>query len=159
MRARLALLFTCVTPLAAIAQHPDFTGTWVLDVANSDASQSTPTSATYRVQQHGDSLTYDRIAASSRGETTSHLILGIDGHAWKNSVAQNGSDVPTSSILSWAHDTLVIQSSGDMGGTAVDTYERWSLAPDRHGLLMFREVSVNGQVYASTNLRFVRQGN
>jgi hypothetical protein len=163
MVRKLSVLAGCVLALYAPrigAQgitHPDFSGTWVLDVARSDAAQSTPTAATYQVRQQHDTITYDRAASSLRGETSSHVVLGTDGKPWKNVVAQNGADVTTTSIVSWVRDTLVIQSSGEMNASTVDTYERWSIAADRRSLLMFREVSVNGQVYASTNLWFNRK--
>jgi hypothetical protein len=145
------------TVLAAPMVHPDFSGTWILDLARSDAGQSTPDRARYQIVQHGDSITYDRESSSVRGELSSHVVLGADGKAWTNVVAQNGQDVPTSSIVAWHGDTLVIHSSGTMGSSTVDTDEWWLLAAQGQALLMHREVAVNGQLYAATNLYFNRK--
>ena len=110
------------------------------------------------IVQRGDTLTYDRSATSSRGSTETHVVLGLDGKAWRNTVAQNGADVATVSTVTWAHDTLVINSNASMNESALNTYERWSLSADGRSLMMFREVTLGGQVYASTNLLFMRTG-
>jgi hypothetical protein len=143
--------------LAAPIAHPDFSGTWILDLSRSDAGQSTPDRASYQVVQHGDSISYDRESSSVRGTLDSHVVLGADGKVWTNVVAQNGQDVPTQSIVTWHGDTLVIHSSGAMQSSTVDTDEWWVLAAQGQALLMHREVSVNGQLYASTNLYFNRK--
>lgn len=143
--------------VAAPMAHPDFSGTWILDVTRSDAGQSTPDRASYQIVQHGDSITYDRESSSIRGTLSSHVVLGADGKAWTNLVAQNGQEVPTNSIVAWHGDTLVIHSSGAMESSTVDTDEWWLLAAPGQVLLMHREVSVNGQLYAATNLYFNRK--
>ena len=150
------LASVAISSVQAQGARPSFTGTWELDVAHSDETQSTPTAATYTITQRGDTLVYDRSSTSARGTTQTHVVLGFDGKPWRNVVAQNGTEVATTSTVSWTHDTLVIRSSGVMNESAVETYERWWLAADGRSLGMYREVTFAGQVYSAITLRFNR---
>ena len=43
----------------------------------------------------------------------SHIVVAIDGKAWKNTVPSMGAgDIETSTVASWENGELVVRSSG-----------------------------------------------
>ena len=144
----------------AQATPPDFSGTWVLDASKtvSDGQLGVPTSATYTIRVHGDSIISDRVAeAPEIGTIKSHIVWGTDGKAWKNTVPVNGSDTEISSVLSWQEGTLVIKTTLIVQEMAVDQLDQWTLSSDGKTLTMRRSISAMGQEVASSTMFFVKR--
>jgi hypothetical protein len=83
-----ALLLTLlvVAPTVARAQaaaHPDYSGTFVLDPAQSEG-QMVPSKMTLKITQTAAGVTVDRTMTNQMGETTSQLKYALDGSASKN---------------------------------------------------------------------------
>src|SRR6476661_2368557 len=61
------------------AAHPDFSGTWKLDTAQSDKGQMIPTAMTLKITQTPTAITVDRQQSSQMGEMTSSMKYATDG--------------------------------------------------------------------------------
>lgn len=145
--------------MAQASTHPSFAGTWVLDVAKSDPGPMTPASASYTIVQRGDTLITDRESTQPGADTPtkSHLVVGVDGKAWKNMLPVAGESLEATSTVTWDKDAMVMHTSGTIQGTDVDQLDRWTLSPDGKTLLIHRSVSVGGAEQASGNLVFNRK--
>ncbi|MGH7593639.1 MAG: hypothetical protein ACRELE_07300 [Gemmatimonadales bacterium] len=144
--------------LQAQGTNANFTGTWTLDVLNSQVGDNGPSAATYTIAQHGDTLTMDRETTSAMmGTIKSHLVQGIDGRVWKNTVSAGGESIELSSTASWAHDTLSARSSGSAQGTDFTEEDRMIMAPDGKSFTMVRAVSAGGQDFPSMTMVFVKK--
>ena len=141
----------------AQATPPDFSGTWVLDASKtvSDGQLGVPTSATYTIRVHGDSIISDRVAeAPEVGIIKSHIVWGTDGKAWKNTVPVNGSDTEISSVLSWLGDKLMVKTTLTIQETPVEQLDQWSMSADGKTMTMQRSISAMGQEIGSSTLTF-----
>jgi hypothetical protein len=139
--------------------HPSLTGTWVLDLGKSEASNGLPVSATWTMAQHGDTLIADRETATAEmGVVKAHVVVGIDGKPWKNTISQPGvGDVETSSILAWDNGVLVTTTSGNIGGTDFVQTDRWTFGADGKSLVSQRSVTVAGEEVQSATLAFTKK--
>ena len=142
---------------AAQGTHPDFSGIWVLDASKtvSDGQLGVPTSATYTIRAHGDSIISDRVAeVPEAGTMKSHLVWGTDGKTWKNTVSVNGTDTEVSSVLTWQGDMLVIKTTLTVQEMAVDQLDQWTMTSDGKTLSMHRSISAMGQEVGSSTMFF-----
>lgn len=140
------LTFGAVMAAAAPAQgHANLTGTWVLDPAHSDGGEAVPTSATYTIVQHGDTLTMDQVATSAMGSMSTHMVVALDGKPWKNNVNGGAGPFELTSIGSWAHDTVAFLSTGSMQGTDLVEIDRVAPAADGKSFTMTRAFTAGGQ--------------
>ena len=156
-----ALVLVAVVGTRASAQaHPDFSGTWVLDASKTvvDGQLGAPTSATYTIRVHGDSIISDRVAETAEtGTIKSHLVWGTDGKIWKNTVAVNGTDTEVSSVLSWQGDKLVVKTTLTVQETPVEQLDQWSVSSDGKTMTMQRSISAMGQEIGSSTLFFTKK--
>lgn len=148
-----------VTGVHAQAAHPNFTGTWTMDAARSSASTDLPKSVTWVLAQHGDTLIADReTVVEGMDPIKSHIVVGIDGKTWKNTVAQPGyGDVETSSVASWDKQVLVIVASGNIQGTDFVQTDRWTFAADGKSFTSVRSVTVEGNEVQSASFTMVKK--
>jgi hypothetical protein len=150
-----------LTTLAAVRgrpnrlAHPDFTGTWTLDVSKSEGTML-PTSATLKVTQTDKSLTIER-ATTAMGMTRSGTATyALDGSPSKNTVNANGTNIEFNSTAAWSDDVLVIKTTADFGGGSFVGTERYSLSEDKKTLTIANEASVSGQSMSGKQT-FVKQ--
>jgi hypothetical protein len=123
----LALAAAIVLPFTARAQaKPDFTGTWTLDAAKSDAPMGrggrggAPGPVT--VTQDANTLT------QKRGEQT--LVYKLDGSESSNEVQGRGGVQTVKSKAKWEGAKLVIESTREIQGFALTTKEERTLSAD-----------------------------
>lgn len=141
----------------AAAQHPDFSGTWTLDTLHSTGTDL-PSASTYIIAAHGDTLVMDRRTQSAAGvENIAHVVVTTDGAPSRNEITLGGQPVALTSTASWAHDTLVINSTGVLPPGPFDQSDRWVLSADRASFSYVRVVSLAGQVMGSQTLVFDRK--
>ncbi|HEY3933125.1 MAG TPA: hypothetical protein VGL65_00760 [Gemmatimonadales bacterium] len=138
----LGLVMAAAAP--AQARHPDLTGTWILDPAHSDGA-ALPTAATYTIIQHGDTITMDQQTTSEMGTVTTHMVLGLDGKAWKNNVTGPAGPFELSSTGGWAHDTAAFLSTGTIQGADLVELDRVVPGADGKSFTMLRSGSAGGQ--------------
>lgn len=136
--------------------HPNYSGTWLLDVAKSQSSTPLPVTATWTIAQHGDTLIADReTTIEGMGAVKTHVVVGIDGKPWKNTVTQPGiGDIETSTVASWDNSVLVLTASGNIQGTDFVQTDRWTLSADGKSLVSQRSVMVEGNEVQSATFTF-----
>lgn len=149
-----ALLLTAlvvVAPAAARAQaaaHPDYSGTYVLDPAQSEG-QMIPQKMTLKIAQTPADLTLDRTQTSQMGESTSHMKYTLDGAPSKNTLTMGGNSVDVSTIVTWEGASPVLTSSMKFGENDAQSIEKWSLAPDGKKLSIERKINAGGQEFGN----------
>jgi hypothetical protein len=129
----LALACAVILPFAARAQgKTDFSGTWTLDAAKSDAPMGrggrgggrgggAPAGPITITQTAGD-------LTQKRGEQT--LTYKLDGSESKNQVQGRGGMQDVASKAHWDGAKLIIETTRDMGGMSITTKETRSLSAD-----------------------------
>jgi hypothetical protein len=154
VRCGSGLILTCVTALALPAQahHPDFSGTWQLDTARSTPSSFTPKRATYVVHQYADSMVVDR---ETSGTGKVHTVYALDGAPRTNALRLIGLEVPATSHVSWAHDTMVVRTESRPDDKDLVQVDRWVVAGAM--FYMLRSASYDGAPMDSPTLVFARQ--
>ena len=125
-------LLICFAGIAVAQQHPDFSGTWNLSVANSDYSDKravVPDRLVLTVQQSGDALKY-RFAREKDGKKTHYDVdLTIGGPPFE-------SDAAGVVTAEWKGGKLEIPTLLNPGqDRQSDQTETWSLSPDGKQLI------------------------
>ena len=111
------------------AQSPDFTGTWVLDVAASDFGMSPPADSAVTVITRAD----ERLVMSSRAyaamgtHTAVTFDLPTDGTTHEGAGA-DGTPVPASA--SWSGEALVLTVSGESNVGSMDIVSHMTVDGD-----------------------------
>ena len=148
-----ALLLTllAVTPAVARAQaataaHPDYSGTYVLDPAQSEGERL-PQKMTLKITQVPAGLTVDRTQTNQMGESTAQLKYAIDGTASKNTLNMGGNPVDVSTVVTWEGASPVLTSSMKFGDNDAQSVEKWSLVDGGKKLTIDRKISAAGQEF------------
>lgn len=155
-----ALLLTlfAVAPAVAGAQaaaRPDYSGTYVLDSAQSEG-QMVPQKMSLKITHVPTGLTVDRAQTTQMGETTTQFKYALDGSASKNTLTMGGNPVDVSTVVTWEGDSPVLTSSMKFGDNDAQSIEKWSLADGGKKLTVDRKISAGGQEF-SNKLVLVKQ--
>jgi hypothetical protein len=129
-------------------------GTWVLDYARSDSSSYTPKSATYQVVEQGDSMVVDRETPNTGRTLTVYLL---DGHARKNTLRLVGTATEATSMATWQHDSLIVNTTSMPGDKPLIQRDTWTLGADGRTLRIHREARYDGRAMESPTLVFARR--
>jgi hypothetical protein len=152
-RVSSALLLTllAVAPAVAGAQaaHPDYSGTYVLDPAQSQG-QMVPQKMTLKIAQAPAGLTIDRTQTGQMGEVTSQMKYAIDGSTSKNTLTIGGNPVDVSTVVTWEGDSPVLTSAMKFGDNDAQSVEKWALADSGKKLTITRKFNVGGQEFGNT---------
>ncbi len=118
---------------------PDFSGSWMLNVAKSQYGQFPAPEVMLRtVEVQGTRLTMSTYQKGAQGEVTTELKYTTDG---KPSV--NGTSTGTAA---WYGDTLVIESSRESQGARLTQRDSWTLSKDGKTLTVTTKVKLpNGE--------------
>lgn len=135
--------------------HPDFTGSWTLDVSKSEGTML-PTSATLKITQNEKSMSVERTTTAMGMTRTGTANYALDGSPSKNTVNANGTNIDFNSSAAWSDDVLVIKTTADFGGGSFSGTERYSLSDDKKTLTIASEASVSGQSMSGKQT-FVKQ--
>jgi hypothetical protein len=151
-----ALALTLAARVGAQGTHPSFAGTWLLDPAKTinNTAGPAPDAITRAVVQHGDTLFVDTDTESAMGPQHTHLVWGLDGKAWKNTIAVAGTTAEVSTVLSWDGSTLVTSSSLSVVGIDVTQVDRWTLAADGKSVVASRAITQNGDDAGNMTMTF-----
>ncbi|MGH7522850.1 MAG: hypothetical protein ACREK8_00920 [Gemmatimonadales bacterium] len=154
-----AVLISLAFPLAAQASHPDFSGTWVLDASKTvvDGQMEAPSAVTFTVVQLGDSLSIDEKVTGSWGEQALKKVWKVDGKVWPSSFSYGGVPMTLSTTLHWNGAVLMMHTTSDYQGNAVEQSETWTLSPDGKTLTDTTSTSANGDYYSSVTLVLNKQ--
>ena len=147
-----ALLLTVLAIAPAVvraqAAHPDYSGTYVLDPAQSEG-QMTPQKMSLKVTQSPTELVLDRTMTNQMGESTAQLKYALDGSASKNTMNMGGNQVDVSTVVTWEGASPVLTSAMKFGDNDAQTVEKWSLSDAGKKLSLDRKVSVGGQEFTN----------
>jgi len=133
---RQALLVLLAVPLAAA---PNFSGSWMLNLAKSQYGQFPAPEVMVRQIQHQDpALSMSTYQKGAQGEVTTELKYTTDGKP-----AVNGENKGSAH---WDNDKLVIETSRDYQGTKLTQREEWTLSADGKTLTIATHVKLpNGE--------------
>ena len=155
----LFLTLLAIAPAVAGAQaaaHPEYSGTYVLDPAQSEG-QMIPQKMTLKIAQAPTGLTVDRSQTSqTAGETTTQFKYALDGSASKNTLTMGGNPVDVSTVVTWEGASPVLTSSMKFGENDAQSIEKWSLADGGKKLTVDRKITAGGQEF-SNKLVLVKQ--
>jgi hypothetical protein len=145
------LTLLAIAPAVARAQaaHPDYSGTYVLDPAQSDG-QMVPQKMTLKIAQTPAGLTVDRTQTNQMGESTSQMKYALDGSASKNTLNMGGNSVDVSTVVTWEGASPVLTSAMKFGDNDAQSIEKWALADEGKKLRIERKVTAGGQEFANT---------
>ena len=139
-RARIGLIATAILAVATIAwaQKPDFSGTWTLDAAASDATGTggggqgggRGMGGPMTVKQTEDTLTIER---PGRGGASMTQTYKLDGSETDITMGQ----MTAKSSAKWDGDKLVITTKSERG----ESTQTWSMAD---GTLTIESTGVRG---------------
>jgi hypothetical protein len=133
---------------APAAARPDFSGTYVLDSAQSEG-QMVPPKMTLKIAQAPAGLTVDRTITGPNGEVTSQVKYALDGSSSKNTINMGGNPVDISTVVTWEGQSPVLTSSMQAGGNDAQIVEKWSLADGGKKLTLDRKISAGGQEFTN----------
>ncbi len=134
------LLTIFLAQALCFAQKADFSGSWTLNKTKSNfgslPEQMIPDASTRVITNTDAEMNMTGTETSSRGERAMKLAFKLDGSDSVNS--QRGADVKTNAV--WDAAAVVMKSKIDVGGTALDMEERYSLSADRQ--VLFNDTKV-----------------
>lgn len=138
------LLAAAVAPLE-VPSPPNLTGTWILQVAESDfAPLPAPERRTDIITHDEPRLVIQRMTVAQGQEASLELTYSVDGEPHENDA---GGAVAVSR-LNWDGNTLVVITTvSGMQGEVVLT-DRYSLSPDGQTLTQARTLQAQGQEFA-----------
>ena len=124
--SRFAILLA-VAAIAVAQQHPNFSGTWNINVAESDFSDkrtSPPDSLVFTIQQKGEAFKY-RVAREKDGKKGHYDVeVSVNGPAYE-------SDAAGIITMKWKGEKLEIATLYNPGqDRQSDATETWSLSAD-----------------------------
>lgn len=136
LKCTLALAFLAST---ALADHPNFSGDWNLNIDKSNMGpMPPPTSMTRKVEHSDPALTFtEAVVGSPQGDMTTTFKVTTDGKETTNQLMGN----PAKTTAKWDGDTLVIDLSLDFQGTEVKMTDKWVLGDDGKTLTDNRHIT------------------
>ena len=138
------LLAVAAAPLEA-QSPPNLSGTWILQVAESDFGQlPAPERRTDIITHDEPRLVVQRMTMAQGQETSLELTYAVDGAPHRNDA---GGAVAVSR-LSWDGSTLVIISTVSSPQGEVILTDRYSLGDDGQTLTQARTLQAQGQEFA-----------
>jgi hypothetical protein len=150
-RGALALVLALAAPVAASraqAAHPDFSGTWVLDAAQSDQGRMVPSKLKQVISQTPTEFLVDRTQTMQTGETSMKLKYAFTGTS-TNELNIGGNPVPVSTEVTWEADSPVFTSSLKFGDAEIKQVDKWTLSDGGKKLTVNRSFDRGGEVMAS----------
>ncbi|HTE43856.1 MAG TPA: hypothetical protein VK636_01320 [Gemmatimonadaceae bacterium] len=155
---RLATIAFALTALASplVAQsHPDFSGKWVMDPKTAEG-QMAPSAMTMSATQDAKTLKIESAATMMGAEQKSDATVNLDGSPSKHTVNTPNGPLELTSVSKWDGATLVVTTTADVGGQALESIERYTLEADGKTLRVARHVALAGQTFES-KLAFTKQ--
>ena len=149
-RATLAGVMTAVLvagaavaePAGAQEAKPDFSGTWVLDLARSNPGPLPAPESLQVVIDHKDpAITSTLTQKAADDVATSRTVITTDGQENRNTVSTPDGEVTLISRSRWSGRTLITATSTTVQGTPIGVTESWSLSADGKEMVVSRAFS------------------
>lgn len=139
----LSLFALLLLPAVASAQGtPNLSGTWVMDVAQSNFGGFPPLkSRTDQIMHDGTSFKIHRAQTDGQGMAELDFVYGIDGKEWKNTSPNQ----EITSVLHWEGRQLVLLQKVKLPQVTLDVTDRYELSTDGKMLTLTRHIIVPDQ--------------
>lgn len=138
--SRIAILVGAILVASAgavSAQGTDFSGTWKLNVEQSNFGQMpAPSSLTQTVTHEGSTVKAAVKQTGDFGDMAFDFTFNTDGTESVNET--NGMQIK--SIVKWDGPALLLDSTMDMQGTPITMKDRWTLSADGKQFVIDRKV-------------------
>jgi len=146
-RGAFALLLALATPVALRAQaaHPDFSGSYTFDPAQSDQGPMTPSKLTQKITQTPTDFLVERTQTTQMGETSVKLKYAFTGTS-TNELNIGGNPVPVSTVVTWEGDSPVFTSQLKFGDAEIKATDKWTLSDGGKKLTIVRSFDRGGEV-------------
>ncbi len=133
-------LAVAILSSTALADKPNFSGEWSLNIDKSNLGpMPPPTSMTRKVDHADPALSFtEAVVGSPQGDQTVTIKVTTDGKESTNQMMGN----PAKTTASWQGNTLVINMSMDFQGTEIKLTDKWELAEDGKTLTDNRHVVI-----------------
>lgn len=135
----LAILLCCSAAMSASSEKPNFSGTWKLNLADSDLGpMPAPKEMILKiVHKDPDLIVTTLISGGPQGDLNYEAKYTTDGKETVNRLA--GHDAHCT--VTWDHDTLLLKTTADFGAGTVTIESRWNLLQDGKVLKQSAHVS------------------
>lgn len=126
---------------------PNLTGTWVLQIADSDFGMVPPPDSRIDVIDHREPHLAVQRTTSAQGTTTvADMTYAVDGKPHKN----NAGTTELTSTLHWEGEVLVMVTTTQAPQGELVITDRYSLSPDGQTLTQARVLAIQDQTLAQT---------
>ena len=149
MQSLLAVAVLISTGLGGIhsADVPNLSGTWVLQIAESDFGMVPPPDSRTDVIDHQEPRLAVKRTTSAQGTTTvADMTYAVDGKPHKN----NAGTTELVSTLKWDGDVLVMVTTTQAPQGELVITDHYTLSPDGQTLTQARVLAIQDQTLAQT---------
>jgi hypothetical protein len=151
-RGALALVLALAAPAASRAQaaaaHPDFSGSYAFDPAQSDQGPMVPSKLTQKITQTPTDFLVERTQTTQMGETSVKLKYAFTGTS-VNELNIGGNPVQVSTVVTWEADSPVFTSTLKFGDAEIKQVDKWTLSDGGKKLIVNRSFDRGGEVMAN----------
>jgi hypothetical protein len=151
---RIASIIAALATLGLAADKPDFSGTWKIDLLNSDfAGGPAPDSFTRKIEQAEPSLIMTDNQTSALGKDTAVRKYTTDGK--ETTYQWMGSEVK--SAAHWEGNALVVVGKVNAGGTELEVTGSLTLSADGKTLTENDKILAAGNEVGTIKLILIKQ--
>ena len=142
----LALLLVCG---AAAQTKPNFSGTWILDVAKTDFGPAPKLEAmSHEITHKEPTIRLATRQKTAQGELVNDRTITTDGKENSNHIKTMVGDQDVKSTSTWDGAKLATTIHLDVQGTPVEIVDVWELSADGRVLTISRKTTAGGEVAA-----------
>ena len=137
------LFLLCLfAPVTALAQHPNFSGSWKLDTKTSDfGGGQAPKSMNVKINHRDPALIVVSRTVGPQGDQAGEYRWWTDGYPSKNTIR----NIEYSNTVRWEGASLVASSKATTPQGPVEMTDRWNLADGGKQLIVSRSLTVSGK--------------
>jgi hypothetical protein len=143
----------CFIAAPAWAQDakPNFTGTWILDVARSDNQSPAPESIVHVIDHKEPTIKITTRVNYRAGDSTDTLNLTTDGREISDTMPAMGTQRDRKLTARWDGGRLLTSMKFDAQGSTMEINDSWALSEDGRVLTLVRVAkNTRGEVTLKT---------
>ena len=135
-------VLSLLAPATALAQHPNFSGNWRLNIETSDfGGGKPPKSMTVKISHRDPALIVVSHTIGSQGDQAGEYRWWTDGYPSKNTIR----NIEYGNAVTWEGASLVAVSKATTPQGPVEMTDRWNLADGGKQLIVSRSLTVSGK--------------
>jgi len=136
-------LALAVAVTASAQSKPNFSGTWILDVAKSDFGGAPAlTSMSHEIQHKGTTIGIATTQKTAQLELVNRRTLTTDGKENTNHLKTSAGDQDVKSTSKWDGPRLLTTMTLDVQGTPASVTDTWELSADARVLTITRSATM-----------------